>query len=293
MKKIMGIFAGLMSLLGSSSAKDLIHVELINAKDKSVIAVSEMPPEQLPDSFAVDTTLTIKGKQWSVVSADPMDKPSFLKTRKLKVVLSPLTFVSPQDILFSLPTISDDVGAAMGKDIPGPDIFSIHEDDWRQIEFVSAQFKAELAQELEDIRKIYKNEQQKFGFKNLHVRKRIPNPLSNASISLADLEKIVAPVEKFKGVGFSRTAGIIPASFAWKISSDAVIWGVTDEKGNIARLCFQKPARLSNSSQISEAFASLAAKHKLAFVDWIQAIQTEGDAKAFASYFEKAAGRPD
>ena len=38
------------------------HVEFVNAKDKSVIAYSDMTPDQLPDTFAIATTLDIKGE---------------------------------------------------------------------------------------------------------------------------------------------------------------------------------------------------------------------------------------
>ena len=68
-----------------------IHVEFINVKDKSLIAVSDMPPEQLPDTFAINTTLEMMNRKWVVENTDPIEKSKFLQTRKLRVFLSPTT----------------------------------------------------------------------------------------------------------------------------------------------------------------------------------------------------------
>src|SRR6266536_3546171 len=110
-----------------------IRVELINGADNSIIAMSDMLPAQLPDNFAINTTLDFKNQKWSVQSADPSEKTQFLKAGKLRLVLSRLTTVNPADLLFSLPTISDDIGNAQGNTLPNATVFAIHEDDWREI----------------------------------------------------------------------------------------------------------------------------------------------------------------
>ena len=47
-----------------------IRVELINGADNSIIAMSDMLPAQLPDTFAINTTLDFKDQKWSVQSAE-------------------------------------------------------------------------------------------------------------------------------------------------------------------------------------------------------------------------------
>src|SRR6185437_13418963 len=94
----------------SAAPEPTIRVEFINGADNSVIGVSNIPCKQLPDTFAINTNLDIKDQKWSVQSADPVDKAQFIKTGNLRLVLSRLSMMNPAEVLFSLPTISDDVG---------------------------------------------------------------------------------------------------------------------------------------------------------------------------------------
>lgn len=287
MKKLMSILSVFASLFGASCSKNTVHVEFINAKDNSVIAVSDMKPEQLPESFAINTTLDMKNSKWSVQSADPVEKSKFVKTGKLRVVLSPITMMPPGEILFSLATISDDLGGVAGDALPGEKILAIHEDDWRQVEFVSQNFTNELAQELAGIQNIYQNQRSGVGFKKVHVRKRIPSPLENQSIALSDLETIFHPQAKFDSVGFQRTRGTIPNSFAWKLDRSLIIWGVTDNSGKVVRLCVRGIPESGNVVRFSETFSALNSRYKLVFVDWCKATSGLSDAQAFAKYFGK------
>ena len=281
---ILSVFA---SLLGASCSKKTVHVEFINAKDNSVIAVSDMKPDQLPESFAINTTLDMKNSKWSVQSADPVEKSEFVQTGKLRVVLSPITTMPPGEILFSLATISDDIGGVTGDALPSGKILALHEDDWRQAEFVSQNFTNEVEQELADIANIYKTQRSGIGFKKVHVRKRIPNPLANQSITLPQLEAVLHPQEKLDSVGFQRTRGIIPNSFAWKLDGRLTIWGVTDSTGIVRRLCVRGVPENKNLAHISETFSALTGQYKLVFVDWCKAIKINSDVKAFENYFSK------
>ncbi|HZQ48335.1 MAG TPA: hypothetical protein VFC07_15065 [Verrucomicrobiae bacterium] len=287
MKRLMGILSIFSTLFGTSCSKNTVRVEFINAKDKSVIAVSEMSPEQLPDSFAIDTTFNLKNSKWAVVTADPIEKSKFAQTRKLRIFLSPISMGVPDDILFSLPTISDDVGTAAGNALPNEKIFSIHEDDWRQLEFVSQGLAHEIQLEIADIQNIYQKERSEAGFKKVHVRERIPNPFENRPITLAELESIFHPQEKFEAVGFQRTRGTIPNSFAWKLDRDLILWGVTDQSGKIERLCVQGAPASENIALFSKAFSSFNSQYELIFVDWCRTTKISSDVPAFAGYFQK------
>ena len=74
---------GVRNLFRKPDSERTIRVEFVNGADNSVIAVSEMPPDRLPDSFAIDTNLDIKDEKWSVVSAEPEQKAQFCKTREI------------------------------------------------------------------------------------------------------------------------------------------------------------------------------------------------------------------
>jgi hypothetical protein len=287
MKLFMGILSVITSLLGVSCSKNTIHVEFINAKDSSVIGVSDMRPEQLPDSFAINTTLDIKNNKWSVVAADPIEKTKFIQTGKLRVSLLPIANMPPGDILFSLATISDDIGVAAGSALPNEKIFAIAEDDWRQREFVSQDFTSEIESEIKGIQNIYQNERSGLGFKKVHVRKQIPNPFGSHQIDLSDLKKLFPSCGKFEAVGFQKTRGTIPNSFAWKLDSKLVLWGVTDDQNIIVRLCVFGVPESENIKHVSEAFSSLNSNEKLTFVDWCVAATIASDVQAFENYFQK------
>ena len=211
----MGILGAIVAMLGSSCSKRDIHVEFIDHKDNSIIGVVDLPPEKLPDTFAVDTTLDIAEKKWSVAKADPESKIEFAKTRKLRVYLVPMSAMPAGEILFSLPTISDDIGEAEGSSAPDDAVFAIHEDDWRQVEFVSQANDNQVLLEFDDIRRVYDGRKQSGGFATCHIRKRIPSPLMGADISLADLEERLNPSRKYRAVGIQRSIGTFKASFAW------------------------------------------------------------------------------
>lgn len=281
----MGILGMIASLLGTSCSKYTVRVEFINAKDNSVIAVSEMKPEQLPESFAINTTLELKNGKWWVDSADPIEKSKFIKTGKLKVVLSPIVMMPPGDILFSLATISDDIGSVAGDALPSEKILALHEDDWRQVEFVSQGFTPEIQQEFADIKSVYQNESDGIGFKKVHVRKRIPSPFDNQQIALSDLEAVFQPKEKLQAVGFQRTRGTIPNSFAWKLDSKLILWGVTDNNTKILRLCLLREPQPESIPRLCRTFESFNTEQKLILVDWRKVTSIASDTAAFSDYF--------
>jgi hypothetical protein len=264
-----------------------IRVEFINAADNSIMGVSKMAPAQLPDTFAINTTLDIKNQKWSVASAEPMEKGEFLKTGKLRLVLSPLTSANPADILFSLPTISDDIGNAQGNTPPSETVFAIHEDDWRQIEFVWAQYSPEIEKEFADIRQIWASEKSGPGFKKLHVRKRIPEPLGESSLHVEDLSKVVPPQKRFDSVGFQRTLGTIPQSFAWSAGPHVVVWGIANPDGKIRRLCLSGLAERDQVAPISAALAEMTERYQIYLVDWCRTAKIRSDAKAFENYLSR------
>jgi len=281
---LMGLLGLFSSLFGISCSKKTIHCEFINAKDGATIAASDMPPEQLPETFAIATTLEMSGKKWSVERAEPRDKSDILKAGKVRVYLTPITMMPPGDILFSLPTISDDVGAVADDILPSPQILSLHEDDWRQVEFVAQTFSAEIEAELADIRRIYQKQRNGVGFKTVHVRKRIPNPLNGCNLPLRELESLLPPQKKFQAVGFQRTRGTIPHGFAWEIDEHSVLWGTTDLNGNVTRLCLLGTPT-QKAASISDSFARLNTQHQLSFVDWCRATNLAADAAAIRQHF--------
>ena len=118
-----------------------VSVAFVDDATGRQVAASDVPLDQLPDTFALDTELDIGGSRYFVVRAEPQTKAEFAKTRRLMVALRRVEKVgtrAEQKILFSLPSIC---GAALpsatGASISG-DVVVLHEDDSRQCEFVAS-----------------------------------------------------------------------------------------------------------------------------------------------------------
>jgi hypothetical protein len=95
--------------------------------------------------------------------------------------------MNSSSILFSLPTISDvgPVTARMAK--PSPDAIRMHEDDWRQIEFVAVGALSVVELELAELEDFKRANWRGAGWKNVYVRKSRPDALQPQGIPYADL----------------------------------------------------------------------------------------------------------
>lgn len=267
-----------------SAPKGHVHVEFINASDKSVIAVFDMPVDQLPDSFRIDTSLEMAGKKWSVTEAEPTDKADFTSTGKLRMTLAEITMVAPGDLLYSLPTISNDCGSPVGDTLPHDGLFQIREDDWRQIEFVSSGQVGQVELELNDIRRIYSEHGDGVGFREIHVRQRIPTPLKGTVLSLERLRSCFPPKREFEAVSFRRTPGTIPTSFAWTTEAGPILWGIASEDGAVEVLCLS-PAP-SQAEVLADGLAKMTREAGVLLVDWCRAQYVTGDREEFLNYLK-------
>lgn len=104
------------------------------------------------------------------------------------------TTMKTDDILFSTPTLNDSLPTELGPTAIGNECYQMHEDDWRQFEFVSESFRQEVASELHAIDRIWTEKSVSVGntmtaFREVHIRKNIPIPL-DVPMSIADFEKL-------------------------------------------------------------------------------------------------------
>ena len=76
-KNEMGLFD---KIFGKSNK---IKVQFIDSSNGSVIGVSEMPPEQLPETFEIQTTMHLNDEDWSIEEAIPAHSKDFLHSMSL------------------------------------------------------------------------------------------------------------------------------------------------------------------------------------------------------------------
>jgi hypothetical protein len=248
-----------MSWLGKS--KNTVTVEFIVNGTSNPFAISEVPIEQLPDTFELETNLEIGQQQWSVTQAVPNKKEEFTKTGKLKVFLNKVQTIDPKELLFSLPTINDSIFEI--ETTTSGSLFSIHEDDWRQMEFISKKYDLEVAQEMKSVVEIYEQHKIGIGFDQVHIRKIIEQPLHDEKINFEVFIQNFNVIKKYDGFGIGNNKA--KDSFAFQIEEGTILYGQAPNSGGISFLCV---AANENSKQSIE---EIAEKYNLIFVDWCRA----------------------
>jgi hypothetical protein len=84
-----------------------IALTLIDDATGEAFATSEMPPENLPESFEIETTMHIGDADWSVVHAEPRTRMEYKKLGSLTLRLCKIEKISTDDILYSQVDITD------------------------------------------------------------------------------------------------------------------------------------------------------------------------------------------
>jgi hypothetical protein len=113
-----------------SDRADLIEVTLVDAKSGQRFSTTELPVDQLPETFELSTTMHIGADDWRVERADPIDRAGYVASGRLTLVLRKTESVDPSKVLFSLPTLEDALPPMREPD--SSSAYEMHEDDWRQ-----------------------------------------------------------------------------------------------------------------------------------------------------------------
>jgi hypothetical protein len=195
-----------------------ITVQFVDASTGQCFARSDVPIEQLPGTFATGTTLTLAGESWSVLRAEPPTAAEFRASGLLVLKLSRVRSVSAHDILYSLPTLCDRL-PAVGPAIAGLELLQLHEDEWRQVELISAGLADVVASEVAAVRRVYHEhaitgaDGGLVGFRDLHIRSRPESPLT-PPLPQETILRMLPAQQTFAGVGFADGVGIAVDSFA-------------------------------------------------------------------------------
>lgn len=272
--------------MGLFLKKKTVQVEFIDSTTNSCLGIFEMGADLLPENFAQAGTFDLLNQKWKVVRADPPDKPGFLKTGMLQISLSKILASPTQGELFAHPTTSGEIGALEISNLPSAETFAIHQNDWRQIEFIRGLDLPLIKEEFEDIRHIHEYEHASIGFTAMHTRKRIAQPLLGVSIRITDLRKALEPISEYAALSYIDVSGKVPLSFAWSLDRDFFIWGITDESGSVTRLCLTGNPGHKKMASLAAAFYEIASYYQLVFVDWCQVAAISKSPEAFMSYFQ-------
>ena len=168
--------------------------------------------------------------------------------------------VNPNDLWFTLPTISNEFPQTSPKTKDTEFDIYIHEDDYRQNEFLNGSALSAIQLEFKEIKEIWDNHSKKAEdytlFKNCHVRKTIGLP--NLTVNFNELKTLL----KFNSVGQVIIDGnALVKGFAFKTENTTYFGTLKDDQ--VIELCIAKwnEATKNEILKINKTF-------NLVFVNW-------------------------
>ncbi len=240
-------------------------VTFIDDSTGEAIGVTEIPAADLPESFAIETTLHLGEVDWSVTKAIPQTREEYSRTKSLTIHLRRIEKIDPRNILFSLPSICDRIPGLGSSPLMGNELV-LAEDDWRQFELVSRRFAAETAHEIEAIRKIHEEESADIGWRKVHVRK-VPDPPIVGPLALTDVARYFAIQLPAVGVTYRGANTQIESGYSFTASDGQRFYGLADND-KISVLGIVQQTLPSTPVRSIETLEQLAREFDLELVHW-------------------------
>ena len=240
-----------------------ITVEFINEADGSIIGKSKVPIDQLPETFQIATTMDLGEDKWSVVSATPPNKSEFSKSKSLILKMNKVEMMNPNDINFSLPTISAELPAVVETGLFSGDAFNLREDDWRQNEFLPKSSLDKIEIEVTSIKEIWENHSKQIDenfsiFSKMHVRDSIGIPSVN--ISLYELSKVLE-TDQITNLTLGSEINYVQDGFSLSLGTHTIYGTVQNDI--IQSLCVDA---INEDSEIT--IQKIHSTFDLVFVNW-------------------------
>ena len=209
--------------------KNTIRLEMIDVSTGKTMGVSEMPPEQLPETFEIETVLHLGEVSWSIVEAIPAKSEDFLKTKNLVLKMSRVEEVNPESILFSMSTICNTIPEVSDTKLFESGLCVLRDDDWRQHEFLNPSDKPLIDYEVKEILEILRlNEVEVDGdmraFDKMHVRQKIANP--NLQIDFEKLKTLLTVIDT-GNIKLEGEEGFIENGFYLK-TANSIFYGILE-----------------------------------------------------------------
>lgn len=176
--------------------------------------------------------------------------------------------MNPNDILMSIPTISEDLAALEDAGQVGDADLVFHEDDWAQIEFYDRSRLEEIKAKLSEFKVFEQANRQTHGWKKLYVRKiaRTPMIAGPAPVdrlaSLLGVKPAAAPVITSAG----HVAGRVRNGFSLPLGGNITLYGFTRDS-RIPVLAASIGADADNL-KLTDAFMKISDAERLILVDW-------------------------
>ncbi len=202
--------------------------------------------------------------------------------------------IDPDDILFSMPTIEDSLPRIVESSTSDIAMLEIHEDDWRQLEFISRDHQENIDKEMEQIQQIFDNEAVEaeievetevetiLAFNEIHVRQLIPRPINKPFTFNKLSEYFNADLTK-GNLKFQGYSGVVENAFYIKI--DGIEYYGQTENNKIVVLCLYNADSKEDLINSIVKLTNLLISENLLLVDWMRR-RVIGNKEELEKYFQ-------
>ncbi len=177
--------------------------------------------------------------------------------------------IDPQPILYSLPTISNDLPPleAPVEEPSGADMF-IEEDMWSQIEFFAGNRLEDIRQALAEYSGFERVQRTDSGWRQIYLRKIERTPIVAGASAVAELEKVLGLPAGRAPLIYSaqKVSGKVKNGFGFKLEGNVSLYGHADEHG--VTTLGASLGYMADSTKLTDAFTRLHAAFGVTLVDW-------------------------
>jgi hypothetical protein len=177
--------------------------------------------------------------------------------------------IDPKTILFSTPTLSDDLAQLepVTKKTSDADVM-FHEDEWCQVEFFTKDRLPELQKLLKDYKQFEKTHRTQHGWRKVYVRKILRTPIVSGAKPVQELERLLGVRAGASPMLFSSNtiSGQVKDGFSLPLGGNVTLYGYVNGQSIpvLGALVGKNPEDL----KLTQAFIRLNASNGLILVDW-------------------------
>ncbi|HTI70325.1 MAG TPA: hypothetical protein VMF06_10175 [Candidatus Limnocylindria bacterium] len=177
--------------------------------------------------------------------------------------------IDPKALLFSVPTLSDDIPALepMDRAPKGTDL-AFHEDDWSQVEFLPKTLLPEIQKMMKEYKAFEQTNRVQNVWRNVYVRKIQRKPLVSGSAPVQQLEKILGVKAGRTLILYSSSTvgGSVKDGFTLPLGGNVTLYGYTTHEGIPVLGASVGPN--PEDIKLSQAFIKLNSTSGMMLVDW-------------------------
>lgn len=193
--------------------------------------------------------------------------------------------IDPKELLFALPTLHDDIPPVdtSARFTEEPHAALMHEDDWRQDEFVPVGARAFVTETLARLQSHRAVHARGVGFREVLVRSESPVSLETAKIRRDDLRAVLGdtPATPLYLKSSSTPPARVRDGFTFPLPDVGFVYGC-DESGYVTALGV---TLVGSSFGPVAPLAAMSGRYRLLFVDWVGGVVIEpGDERGFRAW---------